>query len=154
MKRFQFRLDRLLKIREYREREWEVKLAVAARVCIELEQQIDGLARERAATALGSARADEASTFLDLEDLVARRNYLVYLDGRTRELSETLGARELERDEVRSRLAEASRARKVLDKLKERRSGEYSRDAARHAAKLLDEVAGSSPARRRLKGET
>lgn len=154
MKRFQFRLERLLKIRQYREREWEVKLAVASRACIELEQEIDGLSRERAVTTLGPTRGEDRSTLLDLEDLLARRNYLVYLDNRTRELSETLAVRELERDEVRSKLAEASRARKVLDKLKERRNGEYNREAARHTAKVLDEVAGSSPARRLLKGET
>ncbi|WP_455383074.1 flagellar export protein FliJ [Salinispira pacifica] len=153
MKRFHFKLDRLLKIREYHEREWEVKLANASRLCIELEHEIDHLSRERAETVLGSVGPTEESPILDVNDLAARQRYLTFLDHRTGELSETLAVREVEREEVRSKLAEASKARKVLEKLKERRSGEYTRDAARHTAKTLDEIAGSALARLRLKGE-
>jgi len=154
MKRFQFRLERLLNIREHHEREWEVRFAQASRICNDLEGKINGLSQERAVTIQQAGVPTGETEPLDVGGLLAREHYLVYLDRRASELTRTLAAREIERDEVRQKLSEASRAKKVLEKLRERRSAEYGKDSLRHAAKVLDEVAGSGTVRRRLKGES
>lgn len=157
MKRFQFRLDRLLKVREYAERQLEISVAEATRVCLELTGRIDALAAERAQTVMdrgaSSAASPERSTMLDMAALVARDRYMVLIDRKTEELTGELAIRDQERETVREKLAEASRARKVLDKLKERKNGEYYHDSQRHANSVIDELGGSRVIRSRQKGE-
>lgn len=47
MKRFKFGMDKLLELREYREREAEMALAARAGACARLETRLMELARER-----------------------------------------------------------------------------------------------------------
>ncbi|HUX51554.1 MAG TPA: flagellar export protein FliJ [Spirochaetia bacterium] len=157
MKRFQFRLERLLKVREYAERQLEIRVADATRVCLDLTGRIDALAAERAETAMergsDSAESAERSSLLDMATLVARDRYMVLIDRKTEELSMELAIRDQERETIREKLAEASRARKVLDKLKERKNDEYYHEIQRHANSVIDELGGSGVIRKRQKGE-
>ncbi len=158
MKRFQFRLDRLLKVREYHEREWEIRMGDATRACVRIENELESLAVERTGTLEQSASSREEvdptqASVVDIDDRLTRQRYLELIDHRVADLNATLSERELEREQVREKLSEASRLKKVLDKLKERKQQEYHHSAGRQSGILLDEIAGNSVVRNRQKGE-
>ena len=46
MQRFQFRLERLLDLRKYREREWELKLAEITGICLMIRRRIEEIHQE------------------------------------------------------------------------------------------------------------
>ena len=146
MRSFDFRLEALLRIRRHRERSWELKLAEVSGACILLEGRLRELDEERA--------AHSACTFdgilYSLPDLLARGAYALRLEkeiaGTRRELEE----KRRERVQVNAEYLAASRDRKVLDKLKERRSREYYRSQLKEEGKALDEIGAGMAVRSRL----
>ena len=140
MKRFRFRLERLLELRAHRERQALYRLAEAAGHCVRLARRLQETESERGA-AYRSAPA--AAGALDLSLFAYRERYLAWLEATRRRLSEELARREKERLEVQARYLEASRERKVLEKLKERRAAEHRREARAEEFNVQDDVAAS-----------
>ncbi len=145
MLRFRFRLERYLDIKRYRERQAELGLAAATARCIELQNRMAD-ARARMASALVE-RAGGAGR-VDLEQLrwseVYRRHLADVYDAGAR----ALVVRERERREAQKVYLDASRERKVLAKLRERRGQEYYRDGKRREARILDDVSQAARAAR------
>ena len=52
MKRFKFNLERLLKIREHEEHEWEIKLGKAVSECVRIQTEIESRQSEISKTLL------------------------------------------------------------------------------------------------------
>ena len=140
MKRFRFRLERLLELRTHREAQALYRLAEAAGHCVRLARRLQETKSERGA-AYRSAPA--AAGALDLGLFAYRERYLAWLEATRRRLSEELARREKERLEVQARYLEASRERKVLEKLKERRAAEHRREARAEEFNVQDDVAAS-----------
>lgn len=140
MKRFRFRLERLLELRAHRERQALYRLAEAAGHCVRLARRLQETESERGA-AYRSAPA--AAGALDLSLFAYRERYLAWLEATRRRLREELARREKERLEVQARYLEASRERKVLEKLKERRAAEHRREARAEEFNVQDDVAAS-----------
>lgn len=159
MRRFRFRLDQLLNIRSYREREWELKLADVSRACLALDGEIRGLIAEKVAemgVSIPSAnrgQSDDLELELDMSDFLARGRYVLFLDRKIDTLTKELVVREAERDEVRQKYLDASRARKVLDKLKERREKDHYRESLRNEANVIDDVGAARATRGNEEGE-
>ena len=130
MRRFQFRLERFLELRRWKEREWELKLAKILGECLLLENRIREIGEEIGAIRLASYTETGSDSggrgrLVDVEGM-ARRELFVQRLVRERERTEvTLEERRREMEKVRARYLEASKERKVLDKLRERREGEY-----------------------------
>jgi len=140
VKRFRFRLERLLELRAHRERQALYRLAEAAGHCVRLARRLQETESERGA-AYRSAPA--AAGALDLGLFAYRERYLAWLEATRRRLSEELARREKERLEVQARYLEASRERKVLEKLKERRAAEHRHEARVEEFNVQDDVAAS-----------
>jgi len=140
VKRFRFRLERLLELRAHRERQALYRLAEAAGHCVRLARRLQETESERGA-AYRSAPA--AAGALDLSLFAYRERYLAWLEATRRRLREELARREKERLEVQARYLEASRERKVLEKLKERRAAEHRREARAEEFNVQDDVAAS-----------
>ena len=140
MKRFRFRLERLLELRAHRERQALYRLAEAAGHCVRLARRLQETESERGA-AYRSAPA--AAGALDLSLFAYLERYLAWLEATRRRLREELARREKERLEVQARYLEASRERKVLEKLKERRAAEHRREARVEEFNVQDDVAAS-----------
>ena len=138
MRRFAFRLERLLELRAHREREALYRLAEATGHCVRLTRRIQELGQERGA-AYRSVPA--GGGVLDLGLFAYRERYLAWLEATRRRLAEELARREKERLEVQQKYLEASRKRKVLDKLKERRAAEHYREQRAEEFKVQDDVA-------------
>lgn len=140
MRRFRFRLERLLELRAHREQEALYRLAEAAGHCVRLARRIQELGQERGA-AYRSVPGQTGS--LDLGLFAYRERYLAWLESSRRRLKAELAARESQRLEVQARYLEAAREHKVLAKLKERRVAEHRRLARIEEYNVLDDVAAS-----------
>jgi flagellar FliJ protein len=140
VKRFRFRLERLLELRAYREREALYRLAEATGHCVRLARRIQETESQRG-PAFRSAPG--GAGVLDLGLFAYRERYLAWLEATRRRLSEELARREKQRLEVQARYLEAAREHKVLEKLKERRAAEHRRQARIEEYNVLDDVAAS-----------
>jgi len=140
MRKYQFRLERLLEIRKYRELESELKLAAATGECVRLQTEISEMDLARRSTL---AQRYEVGG-VDLAYLTAAELYMQRLDANTRSNQEELIERERERDAARDEYLAASRDRKVLDRLKEKRETVYRREQLKQEIFEVDDSSGSS----------
>lgn len=147
MKRFRFDLDKLLELREYREKEAEQVLARAVGELASIEGRIRSVAGERAAVA--------ANRFAPGRSAVDMRNaefYLLRLDKLKDTLIEAAAKAELAVEAARDAFVEASRDKKVLEKLKEKRKAEYRKAASIEEINTIDDISSGAAARKGLSG--
>ncbi|MDR0451667.1 MAG: flagellar export protein FliJ [Treponema sp.] len=136
MKRFRFSLQKILDLRAHREQDAKIELGRAVSRLAELAKRLKALAEERSRAAAGRfARSNSA------EDMLAYERYITRLDSQKEELLEEAAAAELAVNEKREAYLAASRDRKILDKLSEKRFGEYRRLALLEEVKLVDDAA-------------
>jgi flagellar FliJ protein len=137
MRRFQFRLERFLDLRRWKEREWEIALAKILGECLLLENRIREIGSE-----IGESRlavfTDGAR--VDVEAMTRRELYVQRLARERERAQVTLVERRREMEKVRAKYLEASKERKVLDKLKERQAGEYYERQRDEEYKTVDEL--------------
>jgi flagellar FliJ protein len=129
VKRFHFRLERLLDIRSYRERQWLAKLAAASE---------NGEAA-RGAFYIDPRRGQE----LDLSLLTYREHYINRLGQEQVKLKEELEEKMRQRARVMSKYQEVSRDKKVLEKLKDKRESDYYDQARLEEFKEVDDMNSS-----------
>ncbi|MDR2133511.1 MAG: flagellar export protein FliJ, partial [Treponema sp.] len=79
-------------------------------------------------------------------DILIWDNYIVRLDREAEKLAEDAAKAELLVEEKRQLYLEASRERKVIEKLKEKREKEYRREVFAEEAKELDDIAAARSA--------
>ncbi len=147
MRRFRFDLEKLLELRAYREKEAELELARMVGELASIEARIREVAEERAAVAAGRFGKGRSSS-----DMLAAERYILRLDKTRDALIEAAAKAELAVEAARDAFAEASRDRKVIDKLKEKRKGEYRKAAANQEIAVLDDISGGAAARRETAG--
>ncbi len=141
MRRFQFRLERFLELRRWKEREWEIALAKVLGECLLLEKRIEEIAKEVSASMLS---AFVAGVQIDVRGMARRELYLQRLAHERERTQAALveGRKELEK--VRAKYLDAAKERKVLDKLKDRRSEEYYAHQLDEEYKSIDDMNTSS----------
>ena len=137
MKRYNFRLERVLGLRRHTERMWEMRLAQATGACVLLENRIGSLREE----CLEYANFSPGGVILSAAEILALGELRKRLEYEMRQAGVQLEAANAKREEVNRSYIEASRARKVLDKLKERKAEEYYDERNRAEAKSMDEAA-------------
>jgi flagellar FliJ protein len=145
MKRFTFDLQKILELRQYREQETKIELGRAVGVLTALENQIADLARERVRAA-GERFAGGAAEMRSYE------RYILRLDKTRDRLLEEAARAELKAAEARDLYLEASRDRKVIDKIRERRERDYHKETLAEDIKVMDEAAAGAKARRAVTG--
>lgn len=142
MKRFVFRLERLLTLRKYAEREWELKLAEATGKCIverrEIEQRL-----EHKAAAFKNFFGGGLSTL----ELAASHLYLARLDQEIERHERALAGFELEREKVQKDYLAASKQRKILDKLSERQLRAHQKEQNKKDIEQIDDINSGRAAR-------
>jgi flagellar FliJ protein len=137
MKRFRFDLQQVLKLREYAEREAEIELGKAVGVLNLIEQRIASVAEARY-----HAGMERFAPGNGLGEIQSYDRYILRLDQHRDKLLMDAAQAELVVAEKRDIYLEASRERKILDKLKERRQGEYRKIVLAEENKELDDIAG------------
>ena len=147
MKRFHFRLERLLELRSYRERQWLAKLAAASGHCIRLSQRIT----EASVAARGAFYTDiKRGRELDLSLLTYREHYINRMNLEQKKLKKELEEKLRRRSEVQKRYQEVSRDKKVLEKLRSKRESEYYAQAKLEEFKIADDLNSSQFIRKSL----
>jgi flagellar FliJ protein len=145
MKRFRFELEQILELRAWREREAEIELGRAVGVLTAVEQKIQSVAASRSNAASCRFASGNGSEEILRYDLYIRR-----LDAERDRLLKEAAEAELKVETSRQAFLEASRERKVFDKLKEKRRREYRRVLLAEETKTLDDIACASAARKAL----
>jgi len=148
VRRFSFDLEKVLELRAFREREAEMELGRAVGELALVEQKIMNIAAERVIIAAERFAGGRSSAEMRNSEL-----YLIRLDQTRDTLLEAAAKAELVVETKRDAFNEASRERKVMDKLKDKRRAEYRKEALLDEIKTLDDLSGGAAARRAVSGD-
>lgn len=143
MKRFEFNLERLLRLREHEEHEWEIKLGQAVTECVRIETKINHCTHELDRVLKTRGAVDGREDQLFVMEMYKRR-----MSSEMVKLSKDLKLAEAKRDEIRVDFLEISKKRKVLSKLKEKREAEYYKKQNKIEHDLVDEINNARAASR------
>ena len=135
MKPFTFSLEKILNLRKHDEDEAKIELGRAISVLSDLENRIIVLAQERVRAA--------AAQFSPGSNAATMQQYMFYitrLDNTKEQLLKEAAAAELKVEEAREAFIEASKERKVLDKLKEKQQEKHRKEMLAQETKALDEI--------------
>ena len=139
MKRFVFELEKVLDLRKYKERETEIALGRAISVLNEIEDSIASVDEERKRL----SRQIPKSAI----DIIAFDRYAQKLDATKERLLKEAEEAQRKVDEAREIYLAASRDRKAIDNLKERRAQEYRKFVLTEETKTLDDISSGVKAR-------
>jgi flagellar protein FliJ len=151
MKRFQFRLGAVLKLRERAEDQRKQELAEVVRLRREHQDKHDSL-QDSLDEQKQQMRDMAAGGDVNVERLIGYQRYAMSVDFQVRRLEETLRVIDEEMARRRGVLAEATRDKKVIEKLRERQHDEYLAGVAREERRELDEIGQFGHYRTRAEG--
>jgi flagellar FliJ protein len=137
MKRFSFSLQKLLSLREFREKEAELALgkANAKREAILLD--LSEVGRKRVGAAM------ERKGNLPIHDLLSIERFINRLDIQKEKLLTDLAEAELIVEQMREKFLAAARDRKIITKLKEKKEAVWHKDMLDAEAAMLDDIVNS-----------
>ena len=147
MREFRFKLEKLLELRRYEEREWELRLAQITGECLLLENKIKA---NRGRIKLGAGQHNAGGGSLDVQQLLDGGLYLSRLYQEITGWEKELIVKNERRAEVSKEYLEHSRRRKVLEKLKEKKAAACYKEQLREEFKVLDDVNNGARLRREL----
>jgi flagellar FliJ protein len=147
VKRFSFNLAKVLELRKYREQETKIELGRAVAVLTEVEGRIKKNAESRHA-----AVKQRFSLNNSPRDILNWEKYIIRLDQEADQLMKEAAKAELAVEEKRGIFLEASRDRKVIDKLREKREKEYRDAYYAGEHRELDDISSGVRARMLLNG--
>jgi len=145
MKRFSFKLEKVQKLRQFREEQTRIELGQAVGVLSGIENEIKSTAQTRktAAQQRFSAVTAGINTFTPASghlDMLAWDHYIARLDRETDQLLKKAAEAELRVEEKRELYLTASRELKVLEKLREKQMKEYRREFFAAETSELDDL--------------
>lgn len=142
MKKFRYRLEPVLKIRSHVEKQRQKEHATALQQVLVQKEKLAAIEGERNATA--DYHRGKLVGQLRTSELLAASRYLVKLKRDTITGSELLRGLEREAEIRRQRLVEATKQKKIHEKLKERKQKQFNEDIELQEKKQLDEIAVNS----------
>lgn len=137
MKKFVFRLDRVLKLRRQIEERIEIEFALKNSEYIAVKNEIE---RNKEELMLFISENSIMEGSFSIEEIQAADNYIFRLEKRIKDLKVELDEKKKELDRVRELLNEAKKARKILEKLREKRLNEYVNAVNREEVNELDDI--------------
>ncbi|MDR1428837.1 MAG: flagellar export protein FliJ [Spirochaetaceae bacterium] len=145
MHKFVFKLEKVLELRGHYEKEAKIELGRAIAVLSGIEGEIEETARKRVDAAAERFLPGRTGAQIFNTDL-----YIMRLDRLTEKLFEDAARAELVVAEKRETYIEASREKKTLDRLREKRFAEYKKALSAEEIKTVDDIANGSRSRRAL----
>lgn len=136
MRSFQFTLESVLEYRKEIENEWEIKLGKINGECNSIVNRIDQITQD-------AHKALEGCSHASGQEAHSWGVYRWRLESQKVQLNRELTAKEEERNRIRARFLQASRDRKVLSKLRERKMAEYKKYQNRQEIIRLDELSAA-----------
>lgn len=140
MKRFEFRLESLLGLRRHAEESAKRAFGAARSAA---DRQAEDVKRFEAAEAEAKTglRGASGATELRIADVLAHQRFVAAQARRAASERKRLADLDAAAAKAREAFVAASRDRKALDRLRERRESEWSAEALKDEQKALDEAA-------------
>jgi flagellar FliJ protein len=138
MKPFTFGLEKVLKLRTSYKDDAKIELGRAVGILAELEKRIFSLVEE-----IARAQSAQFSPENSAAQIQQYMFYLIRLDNTRERLLNEAAVAELKVEEAREAFLEASRERKVLDKLRDKRLREYHKTLQNEETKALDDISAA-----------
>jgi flagellar FliJ protein len=132
MKKFSFRLEKILQLRKFKEEECKIALGQAVSALNRIENEIKETALKRHHAAL--------ERFADAGQIAAWDNYIIRLEQQAEKLARQAAQAELVVEEKRALYLEASRELKAVEKLKEKREKEYRKEMLDYEMSEIDDI--------------
>lgn len=148
MKRFQFRLDRLQRLRDRTRQERRLSLAEATQYQQRIENQIAQLDEVRGQELL-ERRQRLAATTVSIEEVIRGQSFDAMLHRFAQQLGQQLEQVRGVVEQRRLQLQEAEKGVRVLEKLREKMEDRYDDQVESNERQLLDELANVGEQRRR-----
>jgi flagellar export protein FliJ len=146
MKKFHFSLKELLALRAFKERQAEMVLAEKSGKVRLIELELQRIAAERHKTA--QMRFSGSRNILDY---LADERYLARLEMEKERRLKELAEAELEREKALESYHEASKQKKVLDKMEENELAAYRKAADRREILIVDDITTGARMREALR---
>jgi flagellar FliJ protein len=138
MARFVFKLEGVLRHRERIEQNRQRDLAVVHAEMVKLQGELRAFNSEVQRNI--SAVRTQLVGKLDMSYLAAHRRYMLGMQRKVHDLAQRMAAQQQKVDEARRALIEATRQKKILEKLRERQEIRWRGEQNRREASALDEL--------------
>lgn len=139
MAQFEFQLEGVLRHRERLEKDRQRDLAAAQAEMVRLNAELQAL-NQGVQQSTADVRDHHLVGRLDMGFLAAHRRYMLGMQRKVIAVAEKMGQQQVAVDAARRALTEASKERKILEKLKERQQQRWAAGLARREAGELDEL--------------
>lgn len=139
MKKFSFRLQKLMDAKEGEERQKQRELGLEQSKLTEEERQLQQLDQQRDEAETGQRRLIGGAA--KVSDLLIQHTWQRSLDKQIRKQEEVVDKQETRVENARDILVEVSREKKLLEKLKQRRYDEHKMLNERDQQNQLDDIA-------------
>ncbi len=137
MKRFNFRLEKLLNLRAFYEHQAELELAYAVAHKDSIDIALKNIAKLKIET---GRKFNTDNSVLDMNYLHSAQNYMIRLDKEKEELLSKLVLADAAVNEKRSIYIEAASKRKVISKLKEKKIAVWRKENIKAEDELIDDL--------------
>ena len=146
MKRFRFNLEKLLELRKYDERNWEIKLGQIVSKCTFMEHRIRDLKSDKSEAFLKYNLVSSGIEMLQISEVYLQRlNFEINVS----ELK--LKGYISEKLKIQKMFIEVSNKRKILDKLKDKEEDAYYKEQAEADIKEIDDISIGIALRNRIR---
>lgn len=139
MPKFRFQLDGVLKKRRHFEQQRQRELAIRIRHLVECQSDLARL-NDTVKQTNDDVRQHHLTGVLDMSFLAAHRRFMLAMQRQATSIAQKIVAAQQQVDVARGALAEAAKARKAIEKLREKRFEQWRDELSRKEATELDEV--------------
>jgi len=137
MKRFEFRLEKLLSLRKFYEHQAEIDLAHAVAHKNYLELKLKNIAKLKLKTGV---EFNPSTAEININDMHNAQNYIILLDKKKDELLERLVLADEMIEKKRKVYIEAAAKRKVISKLREKKQYAWEKENIKSEEKYIDDI--------------
>lgn len=135
MKRFKFNLEKILRLRQFKEEECKLALGRAVSILNKIENDIKETALKR--------HAATSSRFSNVAEISSWEIYILRLDQQADRLTEQAAQAQIVVEEKRALYLEAQKDLKAMEKLKEKQQKEYRREMLNYEMNEVDDLTSS-----------
>ena len=146
MKRFRFNLERVLTLRKYIEKNREIKLGTIISKCNVIQNRIKLLEQNRISHFRNFKLQNGGIDYLQTLE-----RYFNKLEADRLEFSSELASLNEEKERAQKEYLEASRRRKTIEKVKEKKEQNYYREQLIEESKELDDIGTQFAVRNQLR---
>jgi flagellar FliJ protein len=147
MKKFKYRMEALLRVKEHIERERQKEHALALHKALDQERRLGRLERSKAETLTG--QRDRMAGSISVAEMLVFTRYLIRLKKEKLSGVAMLNALSKDVEKKRQALLAATKEKKIHEKLKEKKLGKFNKEVQLLETKENDEAALRSHRRKK-----